>query len=56
MPRNFSARVVLTLCVVILFVLSIHFSRNAAAIQTGSFGYCASGPEQSAVYVSEIFT
>jgi len=56
MPRNFSARVVLTLCVVVLLVLSIHFSRNAAAIETGSFGYCASGPEQSAVYVTEIFT
>jgi hypothetical protein len=55
MPRNFSTRV-LTLCVVILLVLSIHFSRSAAAVQTGSFGYCASGPEQSTVYVSEIFT
>lgn len=56
MPRTFPIPVVLTLCVVVLLILSIHFSRNAAAIQSGSFGYCASGPEQSAIYVSKIFT
>ncbi|HEX6715805.1 MAG TPA: hypothetical protein VF088_01765 [Pyrinomonadaceae bacterium] len=53
-PRNFSARVVLIFCVLMLSVLSIHFSDNAAARSTGYLSYCASS-DQSAVYVTKIF-
>jgi hypothetical protein len=49
------ARVILTFCVVILSVVSIHFSNNAAPIATDLFGYCASSPDQSAVYFSQVF-
>jgi hypothetical protein len=38
-----------------LSVVSIHFSDNAAATQNDGFGYCASSPDQSDVYFSEIF-
>ena len=55
LPRNSSARIVLILCVVILSGVSIHFSDHAAATQTGIFAYCASTPDQSPVYFSEIF-
>jgi len=54
LPRNSLTRVLLIVSVVILPVVSIHFSHNAAATQT-AVGYCASGPDQSAVYVTEIF-
>lgn len=52
--RNFSTHVVLIVSVVILPVICIHFSHNAAATQT-ALGYCAAGPDQSAVYITEIF-
>jgi len=52
--RNFSARVVLTFCLVILSVLSIDFHKHATATATGIFGYCAS-TDQSAAYVTQIF-
>ncbi len=53
-PRNSSTRVVLIVSVVVLSVVSIHFSHNAATTQTAP-GYCASGPDRSSVYFSQIF-
>jgi hypothetical protein len=55
LQRKFSARVVLIFSVVILPVVAVHFSHNAAATQTALVGYCAAGPDQSAGYISEIF-
>jgi len=52
-PRKFS--VVFVFCLVILAVVSVHFSDKAAATQIGRFGYCASSTDQSEVYVSEVF-
>ena len=54
LPRNFSTRVVLIVSVVILPFVSIHFGPKAAATQT-ALGYCAAGPDHSAVYITEIF-
>lgn len=53
-PRNFSARVVLFFGVVILSVVFVYFSNSAVATQT-SFAYCASTPDHSDVYITEIF-
>ena len=55
-PRNFSARVVLIFSLVIVSVVSIHFSNNAAATQSAAFGYCASTPDQTTMYFSEVFS
>jgi hypothetical protein len=54
LPRNLSTRTVLIVSLVILLVVSIHFTRSAAATQT-ALGYCASGPDQSTVYFTQIF-
>jgi hypothetical protein len=54
LPRNSLTRVVLIVSVVILPVVFIHFSHNAAATQT-AVGYCAAGPDHSRVYITEIF-
>ena len=51
--RNLSARFVVIFSVVILPVVVIHFSHNAAATQT-LVGYCASNGDQS-VYITQIF-
>lgn len=55
LPRNFSARIVLISCAVILAVVSIHFSDNVSAGPTGYLAYCASSSNDSAVYVTQIF-
>jgi hypothetical protein len=54
-PRNFSARVVLILGVVILSVLFINFTDRAVGTQAGLLTYCASTPDQSDIYISQIF-
>ena len=54
-PRIFSARIVLIFCVVVVPVLSLHFGNHAVATQSGVFGYCASEPDQSKAFVSEVF-
>jgi hypothetical protein len=54
LPRNFSARIVLVFSLALLSLVSVHF-RNNAASQTGLLAYCASGLDQSPVYVTQIF-
>jgi len=54
-PRNFSARVVVIFCVVILSVVSIDFTDRAVATQAGLLAYCASSPDQSDIYITQIF-
>src|ERR1044071_4004308 len=54
-PQNFSARVVLIFCVLILSVFSTHFSDNAAATQTRVVGYCYSTPDQATLYFTQVF-
>ena len=51
--RNSSAPFVLIFSIVVLAVVSIHFSHNTAATQT-SLSWCASGVDQS-VYITQIF-
>jgi len=55
LTRLFFARVILIFGVVVVPVLFALFSHQAAATQPGGFSYCASGPDQSKVYVSEVF-
>ena len=47
---------ILILCVVIASVVSVHFNHNAAANKFAYFGYCATTPDQSPVYFSEVFS
>src|SRR5436189_6268980 len=54
--RNSSVRMILILCVVIASVVSVHFNHNAAANKFAYFGYCATTPDQSPVYFSEVFS
>jgi len=54
-PRNLSARVGLIFCVVILSVVSIDFTGRAVATQAGLLAYCASSPDQSDIYITQIF-
>ena len=53
-PRNFSARVLIP-SGVILLVLFITFTDRAVATQAGLLAYCASTPDQSDIYISQIF-
>lgn len=55
LPRNFSTRVVLVSSLAILSLVSVHFRNHAAASQTGLVGFCASGLDQSPIYITEIF-
>jgi hypothetical protein len=55
LPRNFSARVVLLFSLALLSLVSVHFRPNAAASQTGLLGFCASGLDQSPIYITQIF-
>ena len=54
-PRNFSARVVLILGVVMLSVIFITFTDRAVATQAGLLAYCASTPDQSDIYITQVF-
>jgi len=55
LPRNPSARVVLFSSLVFVTLASVHFRNDTAASQSGLFGFCASGFDQSPVYITEIF-
>ena len=54
-PRNFSARIGLIFCVVILSVVSIDFTGRVVATQAGLLAYCASSPDQPDIYITQIF-
>lgn len=54
-PRNFSARVVIFFCLAILSVVFIHFSDTAIATPVALLSYCASGPDQPDIYITQIF-
>src|ERR1044072_4758169 len=54
-PRNFSARIGVIFCVVILSLVSIDFTDRAVATQAGLLAYCDSSPDQSDIYISQIF-
>jgi len=53
--RNSSAGVVLILGAVILSVVSTDFTGRATATQASLLAYCASSPDQSDIYISQIF-
>src|SRR5262245_30088916 len=54
-PRNFSARVVILFCLVMLLVVSIHFNDRASATQSGQLAFCAVSPDQPDIYITQIF-